>query len=125
MSAHDELLRLCAAMYADGERMTYETLRTRHGGGSRRDIARALKTWRQQNPDAPPTAPGRPSRMEMRLRDIIQRQRATIHDLADEIRQRDEEIESLARMVYEYRAYPGDELPLEDLGNRKHRKRTL
>jgi len=45
LAVHDELLALCADMHAAGERLTYDALRDRRGGGSRRDIARALRVW--------------------------------------------------------------------------------
>jgi hypothetical protein len=110
MSVHDELLALCRDMHAAGEPLTYAALLRRRGGGSRRDIARALRAWRLENPDGPRAAPGRPSRVETRLRDIIRRQREAINDQAETIRILKEETESLARMV---RTYPEDELPLE------------
>jgi hypothetical protein len=45
LSVHDEFLALCAEMHAAGERLTYDALRDRRGGGSKRDIARALRVW--------------------------------------------------------------------------------
>jgi hypothetical protein len=114
MSVHDELVALCRDMHAAGERLTYAALLRRRGGGSRRDLARALRTWKLENPDGPRAAPWRPSRVEMRLGDIIRHQRETINDQAETIRILKEEIESLARMVRKYRAYPEDELPLEE-----------
>lgn len=114
MSVHDELLALCRDMHAAGETPTYASLLARRGGGSRRDIARALRAWRLENPDGPRAAPGRPSRVEMRLRDIIERQREMIHDQAETIRILTEETESLARMVRQFRPYPEDELPFEE-----------
>lgn len=114
MSVHDELLALCRDMHAAGETPTYASLLARRGGGSRRDIARALRAWRLENPDGPRAAPGRPSRVEMRLRDIIERQREMIHDQAETIRILTEETESLARMVRRFRPYPEDELPFEE-----------
>lgn len=113
MSVHDELLALCRDMHAAGETPTYASLLARRGGGSRRDIARALRAWRLEHPDGPGVAPGRPSRVEARLRDIILRQRETISDQAETIRILTEETESLARMVRRFRPYPEDELPLE------------
>jgi hypothetical protein len=113
MSVHDELVALCRDMHATGERLTYAALLRRRGGGSRRDIARALRTWKLENPEVPRPAPGRPSRVETRLRDIIRRQRGAIHEQAEMIRILKEETESLARMVRTFRAYPEDELPLE------------
>lgn len=108
MSVHDELLTLCREMYAAGELINYAALRTRRGGGSRRDIARALQVWRQQNTDGPAAASGRPSQAEVNFRDILERQQATITDQQHEIRILMEEIRSLERMVREYRGYPGD-----------------
>lgn len=108
MSVHDDLLALCRAMHDCGERITYETLRARRGHGSRRDLARALRAWRQLAPDVPLAAPGRPSQIEMRLRAIIQRQRATIREQAHEIRVLQAEAESLGQMVRKYRGYPED-----------------
>jgi hypothetical protein len=113
MSVHDELVALCRDMHAAGETLTYTALLRRRGGGSRRDIARALRSWRRENPEVPRPVPGRPSRVETRLRDIIRRQRETIHNQAETIRILKEETESLARMVRTFRAYPEDELPLE------------
>lgn len=113
MSVHDELIALCRDMHAAGEHLTYAALLRRRGGGSRRDIARALRAWKLENCDYPRAAPGRPSRVETRLRDIIRHQRETIHGQAETIRILKEETESLARMVRTYRAYPEDELPLE------------
>jgi hypothetical protein len=46
--------------------------------------------------------------VETRLRAIVQRQREAINDQAETIRILMEEIESLARMVRKYRAYPED-----------------
>ena len=114
MSVHDELVALCRDMHAAGETLTYTALLRRRGGGSRRDIARALRAWRLEHPDGPGFAPGRPSRVETRLRDIIRRQRETINDQAEMIRILKEETDSLARMVRTHRAYPEDELPLEE-----------
>jgi len=116
MSVHDELVALCRDMHAAGETLTYAALLRRRGGGSRRDIARALRAWRLENPKVPRAAARRPSRVEMRLRDIIRRQRETINDQAETIRILTEETESLARMVRKYRAYPEDELPLAGPG---------
>jgi hypothetical protein len=113
MSVHDELVALCRDMHAAGETLTYASLLARRGGGSRRDIARALRAWKLENPEVPRPAPGRPSRVEMRLRDMIRHQRETINDQAETIRILTEETESLARMVRKYRPYPEDELPLE------------
>lgn len=45
MSVHDEILALCAEMHAQGVKITYEAVRDRRGGGSRRDISRALRSW--------------------------------------------------------------------------------
>ena len=45
MSVHDEILALCAEMNAQGVKITYEAVRSRRGGGSRRDISRALRAW--------------------------------------------------------------------------------
>jgi len=114
MSVHDELLALCRDLHAAGERLTYAALLRRRGGGSRRDIARALRAWKVENPEVPRPAPGRPSRVEMRLRDMIRHQRQTINDQAETIRILTEETESLARMVRQFRPYPEDELPLEE-----------
>ena len=114
MSVHDELVALCRDMHAAGERLTYAALLKRRGGGSKRDIARALRAWRLENPDGPRAAPGRPSHVEMRLRDLIERQREMIHDQAETIRILTEETESLARMVRQFRPYPEDELPFEE-----------
>lgn len=114
MSVHDELVALCRNMHAAGETPTYALLLARRGGGSRRDIARALRAWRLENPDGPRAAPGRPSRVETRLRDIIRRQREAIHDQAETIRILQEDTESLGRMVRRFRPHPEDELPLEE-----------
>lgn len=114
MSVHDELVALCRDMRAAGERLTYAALLKRRGGGSKRDIARALRAWMLENPEVPRPAPGRPSRVEARLRDITRRQRETISDQAETIRILKEETESLARMVRQFRPYPEDELPLEE-----------
>jgi len=114
MSVHDELVALCRNMHAAGETPTYALLLARRGGGSRRDIARALRAWRLENPDGPRAAPGRPSRVETRLRDIIRRQREAIHDQAETIRILEEETDSLARMVRRYRVYPEDDLYFEE-----------
>lgn len=114
MSVHDELLALCRDIHAAGESLTYASLIARRGGGSRRDIARALRAWKLENPDGPRAAPGRPSRVETRLRDIIRRQREAIHDQAETIRILQEDTESLGRMVRRFRPYPEDELPLEE-----------
>ena len=108
MSVHDEFMALCHDMHAAGEPLTYAALHARRGGGSRRDIARALRAWKQENPDAPVTVPGRPSRMETRLRGIIRRQSEKIRDQEEEIRILKEEIAALAGMVRKYRAYPED-----------------
>jgi len=113
MSVHDELVALCRDMHVAGEHLTYAALLRRRGGGSRRDIARALRAWRLENPDGPRAAPRRSSRVEMRLRDMIRQQRETINDQAETIRILTEETESLARMVRQFRPYPEDELPLE------------
>lgn len=51
MSAHDELLKLCAEMHVAGEKLTYATLGDRRGGGSRRDLSKALRAWHQQRAD--------------------------------------------------------------------------
>lgn len=48
MTVHDEILALCAEMHTAGERLTYNGLLARRGGGSRRDIARALRVWHAQ-----------------------------------------------------------------------------
>lgn len=48
MTVHDELLALCAEMYAEGAKLTYDSIRARRGGGSRRDISRALLAWHQK-----------------------------------------------------------------------------
>jgi hypothetical protein len=45
MSVHDEILALCAEMHARGVKITYNAVRDRRGGGSRRDISRALRAW--------------------------------------------------------------------------------
>jgi len=113
MSVHDELLAFCRDMHAAGDPLTYAALLRRRGGGSRRDIARALRAWRLESPDGPRAAPGRPIGVETRLRDIIRRQREVIHDQAETISILKEETESLARMVRRYRAYPEDELYFE------------
>lgn len=113
MSVYDELVALCRDMHAAGERLTYAALLKRRGGGSKRDIARALRAWKLENPEVPRPSLGRPSRVETRLRDIIRHQRETIHDQAEMIRILKEETVSLARMVRTYRPYPEDELPLE------------
>lgn len=39
-------------MHAAGERLTYDTLRDRRGGGSKRDIARALRVWHARRAEA-------------------------------------------------------------------------
>jgi len=116
MSVHDELVALCRDMHAAGETLTYASLLARRGGGSRRDIARALRAWRIESPDYPRAAPGRPSRVEVHLRGTVQRQQATIMDQDEQIRILQEEVASLERMVRKYRAYPEDELPLEAPG---------
>ena len=113
MSVHDELVALCRDMHAAGETLTYAALLRRRGGGSRRDIARALRSWRRENPEVPRPVPGRPSRSEVHLRSTVQRQQATIRDQDEQIRILQEEVASLERMVRKYRAYPEDELPLE------------
>jgi hypothetical protein len=114
MSVHDELVALCRDMHAAGETLTYAALLRRRGRGSRRDIARAFRAWRLENPELPRAALGRPSQVETRLRDIIRRQRETINAQAETIRILTEETESLARMVRQFRPYPEDELPLEE-----------
>lgn len=48
MTVHDELLALCHEMHAEGAKLTYDSIRARRGGGSRRDISRALLAWHQQ-----------------------------------------------------------------------------
>lgn len=48
MSVHDELLALCDEMHSIGLKLTYEAIRERRGGGSRRDISRALCSWHCQ-----------------------------------------------------------------------------
>lgn len=116
MSVHDELLALCRDMYAAGEPLTYAALLRRRGGGSRRDIARALRSWRRENQEVPRPAPGRPSCAEVHLRGTVQRQQATIRDQDEQIRILQEEVASLERMVREYRPYPEGELPLEEPG---------
>lgn len=108
MSVHDELITLCRDMNAAGQMLTYETLRARRGGGSRRDIAQAIQVWRAENPNYRKTPPGRPSRVEADLRAIIEAQQATITDQEGEIAIHEEEIKSLARMVRKYRGYPED-----------------
>lgn len=108
MSVHDDLLALCRDMHAAGEPLTYKALIARHGGGSRRDIAKALGAMRQENPGGPPVAPGRPSRAEAQLRDIIQQQRKEITDQAEEISILKEEMKALGRMVRKFRGYPED-----------------
>lgn len=108
MSVHDDLLALCRDIHAAGEPLTYKALIARHGGGSRRDIAKALRAARQENPGDPAVALDRPSRLEAQLRDIIQHQRETITEQTAEISVLKEEIESLGRMVRKYRAYPED-----------------
>lgn len=114
MSVHDELLALCRDMHAAGETPTYASLLARRGGGSRRDIARALRSWRRENQEVPRPAPGRPSRAEVHLRGTVQRQQATIRDQDEQIRILQEEVASLERMVRRYRAYPEDELYFEE-----------
>ena len=116
MSVHDELVALCRDMHAAGETLTYAALLRRRGGGSRRDIARALRSWRRENPEVPRPVPGRPSRAEVHLRSTVQRQQATIRDQDEQIRILQEEVASLERMVREYRPYQEGELPLEEPG---------
>lgn len=48
MTVHDELLALCAEMHAEGAKLSYDAIRTRRGGGSRRDISKALLAWHQK-----------------------------------------------------------------------------
>ncbi|WP_372923021.1 DNA-binding protein [Roseovarius sp.] len=48
MTVHDELIALCAEMHAAGERLTYNAILERRGGGSKRDIRKALQTWHAQ-----------------------------------------------------------------------------
>lgn len=114
MSVHDELLALCQDMHSAGEAPTYASLLARRGGGSRRDIAAALRSWRLENREVPRPAPGRPSRAEVRLRGTVQRQQATIRDKDEQIRILQEEVASLEIMVRRFRPYPEDELPLEE-----------
>lgn len=47
VTVHDELLVLCHEMHAEGAKLTYDSIRARRGGGSRRDISRALLAWHQ------------------------------------------------------------------------------
>lgn len=47
VTVHDELLALCHEMHAEGAKLTYDSIRVRRGGGSRRDISRALLAWHQ------------------------------------------------------------------------------
>lgn len=48
MSVHEDLLELCAEMHRTGIKLTYENIRERRGGGSRRDISKALREWQRQ-----------------------------------------------------------------------------
>jgi hypothetical protein len=114
MSVHDELVALCRDMHAAGDQLTYAALLKRRGGGSKRDIAAALRSWRRENREVPRPAPGRPSRAEVHLRGTVQRQQATIRDQDEQIRILQEEVASLERMVRRYRAYPEDELYFEE-----------
>ena len=114
MSVHDDLLALCRDMHTAGESLTYAKLRARRGGGSRRDIAQALRAWQQENPEIPAAVAGRPSKTETHLREIILRQRETIREHEEEIRILKEETVLLARMVRKYRGYPEDEQDFED-----------
>ena len=45
MTVHDDLMALCAEMHAAGVKLTYEAIRERRGGGSKRDISYALRSW--------------------------------------------------------------------------------
>lgn len=108
MSAHDELLALFRQMHAAGERLTYPAITARRGGGSRRDIAKALDDWKQDNPTGAAGKPGRPSKNDEHLREIIGQQEYKIRDLEDEIHILKAEIASLSRMVRKYRRYPED-----------------
>lgn len=48
MSVHEDLLELCAEMHRTGIKLTYDNIRERRGGGSRRDISKALREWQRQ-----------------------------------------------------------------------------
>lgn len=48
VTVHDELLALCTQMHAEGAKLTYDAVRTRRGGGSKRDISKALLVWHQK-----------------------------------------------------------------------------
>lgn len=48
MTVHAELMALCAEMHAAGMKLTYEAIRERRGGGSKRDISHALRSWHVQ-----------------------------------------------------------------------------
>ncbi len=97
MSVHDELMALCRRMRAAGEIITYEELKARRGGiGSRRDIAKALKAFREEAMEGVIAAPpGRPSRIEIELRGVVERQQQMIGDLEQEVRDLQEEIKVL------------------------------
>ncbi|MBB75663.1 MAG: hypothetical protein CMJ75_14250 [Planctomycetaceae bacterium] len=47
MAVHDEIVALCTEMDAAGERITYDAILARRGGGSRRDIAKGVRAWRK------------------------------------------------------------------------------
>ena len=48
MSVHEDLIELCTEMHRTGIKLTYESIRERRGGGSRRDISKALREWQRQ-----------------------------------------------------------------------------
>ena len=51
MSVHDDLLELCTEMQRAGMKLTYDSVRERRGGGSRRDISKALREWQRRRID--------------------------------------------------------------------------
>lgn len=118
MSVHDELVEMCRQIHAAGDAVTYKALHERRGRGSRRDIARAIKSWHEQSIGVPITSPEHPRSTNAQLRDIIHQQGEKIAEQDDQIQVLREEIQNLEIMVRKYRGYPEDDAILRALNVR-------
>lgn len=104
MAVQDKIIALCSEMHAAGEVVSYEAIRSRRGGGSKRDISEALKVWREQNPGIHNEKSLRSYRKD-ELCALVQSLRDQIREKDEIIREQREEIVILANQVRKWRGY--------------------
>ena len=113
MTVQDEILALCTKMHAAGEVVTYEAIRSRRGGGSKRDISQALKGWRKLN-HGMHEGKSLHSYRKDELRALVQTLTERLNENDEEMREQQNEIRTLVRKVKELRGYYPEDFEDDD-----------